>query len=97
MSSELKENQIDKEPVEEKVEVTAAAVDTEEFASEAEETKEIDTRDFELRINDEELARKKKLQEIWDKITTVLLIFLMASPFLILLYIFLSFIFIAGF
>ena len=51
----------------------------------------VDTRDFELRISDEELARKKKIKEIWDKITTGLLIFLMASPILILAYIFIWF------
>ena len=36
--------------------------------------------------------RKKKLLNIWDHFTTGLLIFLMASPFLILLYIFLWFV-----
>ena len=37
--------------------------------------------------------KKKKLLAIWDKFTTGLLILLMASPVLILLYIFLSFAF----
>ena len=60
----------------------------------AEETPEVvDTRDFELRVSDEELERRKKIAAIWDKITTGLLIFLMASPVLILAYIFLWFIF----
>lgn len=52
---------------------------------------EVDTRDFELRISDEERARKKRIREIWDKITTGLLIVLMASPILILAYIFIWF------
>lgn len=60
----------------------------------AEEAPEVvDTRDFELRVSDEELERRKKIAAIWDKITTGLLIFLMASPVLILAYIFLWFIF----
>jgi hypothetical protein len=37
-------------------------------------------------------AKKAKIKAIWDKITTGLLIFLMASPFLILLWIFMWFI-----
>ena len=37
----------------------------------------------------EEQAKKKKRLEIWDKITTGLFIVLLASPVLILLYIFL--------
>lgn len=36
----------------------------------------------------EEKARKAKIAAIWDKVTTGLLIFLMTSPFLILIYIF---------
>ena len=39
-------------------------------------------------LTDEELAKKKKWGEIWDKVTTGLLILLMASPLLILGYIF---------
>lgn len=42
-------------------------------------------------ISDEELAKKKKRAELWDKISTGILIFLMASPFLILAYIFIWF------
>lgn len=57
----------------------------------AAENAAVDTRDFELRISDEERARKKKLAEIWDKFTTGLLIFLMSSPILILAYIFIWF------
>ena len=38
-----------------------------------------------------EKARKAKIAEVWDKITTGLLIALMASPLLILLYIFIWF------
>ena len=44
--------------------------------------------DYELQISDEELAKKKKRHEIFDKITTGLLIMLMATPVLILAYIF---------
>ncbi len=39
-------------------------------------------------ISDEELEKKKKWKKIWDKVTTGLLIVLMASPFFILAYIF---------
>ena len=39
-------------------------------------------------LTDEQLAKKKKRAAIWDKVTTGILIFLMASPFLILGYIF---------
>ena len=39
-------------------------------------------------LTDEELAKKKKVAAVWDKITTGILITLMASPFLILGYIF---------
>ena len=57
----------------------------------AAEVEVVDNRDFELRISDAERARKKKMKEIWDKITTGLLIVLMASPILILAYIFIWF------
>lgn len=40
----------------------------------------------------DEQARKKKIQAIWDKITTGLFIALLASPVAILLYIFLWFV-----
>ena len=40
----------------------------------------------------EEQAKKKRVKEIWDKITTGLFIFILSSPVLILLYIFLWFI-----
>jgi hypothetical protein len=40
----------------------------------------------------EEQAKKRKIREIWDKVTTGLFIALLASPLLILLYIFLWFI-----
>ena len=40
----------------------------------------------------EEQARKKRIHAIWDKITTGLFIALLASPFIILLYIFLWFV-----
>ena len=57
----------------------------------AAENTAVDTRDFELRVSDEERAKKKKIAEIWDKFTTGLLIFLMSSPILILAYIFIWF------
>ena len=44
-------------------------------------------------LTDEQLAKKKKWNAIWDKVTTALLIALMASPLLILGYIFMWFIF----
>ena len=47
--------------------------------------------DYELQVSDEELAKKKKFKEIFDKVTTGLLIALMATPILILLYIFIWF------
>ena len=40
----------------------------------------------------DEQAKKKKRLEIWDKVTTGLFIALLASPVLILLYIFLWFV-----
>jgi hypothetical protein len=40
----------------------------------------------------EEQARKKRIREIWDKVTTGLFIALLASPIAILLYIFLWFV-----
>ena len=40
----------------------------------------------------EEQAKKKRVKEIWDKVTTGLFIALLASPVLILLYIFLWFV-----
>jgi hypothetical protein len=43
-------------------------------------------------LEEEKLRKKKKMLAIWDKVTTGLLIALMASPILILLYIFLWFI-----
>lgn len=95
MSSELKEmntaeevavNETAKEP---EVEVENVSVpDLEEVSAEVDTT---DTRDFELRMSDAERAKKKKRQEIWDKITTGLLIALMASPVFILAYIFIWF------
>lgn len=39
-------------------------------------------------LTDEQIAKKKKWQAIWDKVTTGILIFLLASPALILGYIF---------
>ena len=40
----------------------------------------------------EEQAKKKRIREIWDKVTTGLFIALLASPLAILLYIFLWFV-----
>ena len=39
----------------------------------------------------EEQAKKRRVKQIWDKVTTGLFIALLASPFAILLYIFLWF------
>ena len=44
-------------------------------------------------LTDEQIEKKRKWSAFWDKITTALLIFLMASPILILGYIFTWFIF----
>ena len=43
-------------------------------------------------LTDEELEKKRKRHAIWDKVTTGILIALMASPIAILAYIFLWFI-----
>ncbi len=53
----------------------------------------MDENKVELEMTEEEIkkAKKAKLLAVWDKITTGLLIFLMASPFLILAYIFIWF------
>ena len=68
-------------------EVPADEVQTEEVVAE-----EIKTEAQLLReAEEEEKARKAKIAAIFDKITTGILIFLMASPFLILLYIFIWF------
>ncbi len=42
-------------------------------------------------LTDEQLEKKRKWRAIWDKVTTGILIFLMASPLLILGYIFMWF------
>ncbi len=65
-----------------------AAPDLEEVTAEAPAA---DTQDFELRVSDAERAKRKRRKEIWDKITTGILIFLMSSPILILAYIFIWF------
>ena len=44
-----------------------------------------------IQLEEEKLAKKKKWRAIWDKVTTGILIFLMASPLLILGYIFMWF------
>jgi hypothetical protein len=44
-------------------------------------------------LTDEQLAKKKKWAAVFDKITTGILILLMASPVAILAYIFLWFVF----
>ena len=74
-------------------EINKIAPSEEDAAENVEAPEVVDTRDYELRISEEELAKKKRRLEIWDKITTGLLIFLMASPILILTYIFLWFVF----
>ena len=42
-------------------------------------------------LTDEELEKKRKWRDIWDKVTTGILIALMASPIAILAYIFIWF------
>ena len=85
MSSEIKE--INAEETEAKVEVAA------EQTEKSEEKKHVivGTGDYETMISEEELAKKKRRKEIWDKITPGILIFLMASPILILAYIIFAF------
>ena len=83
MSSEIKE--MNAEATEEKVEAKEIVKETEE------KHVIVGTGDYETQISDEELAKKKRRKEIWDKITTGILIFLMASPLLILAYIFIWF------
>ena len=82
MSSELTEMNVT-DTVEETVEANTPAVE--------ESAPAVDTRDYELRVSDEERAKKKKWAEIWDKFTTGLLIALMCTPVLILAYIFIWF------
>ena len=84
MSSEIKEINT------EETEVKAEAV-TEQTEKPAEKHIIVGTGDYETMISEEELAKKKRRKEIWDKITTGILIFLMASPVLILAYIFIWF------
>ena len=92
MSSEIKEMN-----AEETVETVEAVEEVNETVEEAvvapveEKHVIVGTGDFETRISDEELAKKKRRKEIWDKITTGILIFLMSSPILILAYIFIWF------
>ena len=56
-----------------------------------ERVEEVSEIDLDQNFIDEQ-AKKKKRLEIWDKITTGLFIALLASPVLILLYIFLWFV-----
>lgn len=58
----------------------------------SEEIKEVQPAKPELDEAEKKRLRKKKWLNIWDHITTGLLILLMASPILILTYIFLWFI-----
>ena len=53
----------------------------------------VSAREVDVPLTEEEIlkAKRKKRAAIWDKITTGILIFLMASPVLILGYIFLWF------
>ena len=76
-------------------EAEVKAEDTEAKAEEAEDQKEPQKEGGVMSgyVNtyipsDEELAKRKKIEAFWDKVTTGLLIFLMASPFLIIGYIF---------
>ena len=90
------EVQIDTDPTPE-VEAEAAvavaeAPEAEAEITDAEPVLEEKTEEQLLREAEEaEKARKAKIAAIWDKVTTGLLIALMASPLLILLYIFIWF------
>lgn len=68
--------------MEEKIEMTEEVVATETEAV-SEQTA----------VEEQDIEKKFDWKEFWDKVTTGLLIFLICSPFLILLYIFLWFIF----
>ena len=73
-------------------EAPEAEAETEAEAECAEPVLEEKTEEQLLREAEEaEKARKAKIAAIWDKVTTGLLIALMASPLLILLYIFIWF------
>ena len=80
MSSEIKE--INAEETEIKTEVV------EETTEQPAEEKHVivGTGDYETLISDEELAKKKRRKEIWDKITTGLLILVLSSPILIVVF-----------
>ena len=87
MDEMIKEGAIEGAEVTAVLETEAEA--TAEVAVEAVEEK---TEEQLLREAEEaEKARKAKIAQIWDKVTTGLLIALMASPLLILLYIFIWF------
>ena len=76
------------------VEVTAVeepASEEAEAVAEAEPIAEKTEEQLLREAEEEEKARKAKIRAIWDKVTTGLLIALMASPLLMLLYIFIWF------
>lgn len=68
--------------MEEKIEMTEEVVATEAEAA-----------PVQTAVEEQDVENKFNWKEFWDKVTTGLLIFLICSPFLILLYIFLWFIF----
>ena len=74
---------MDEQKIENLEEVAEVEVEAEEPKTEEQLLREAE---------DAERAKKAKIKAIWDKVTTGLLIFLMASPFLILLWIFMWFI-----
>ncbi len=74
---------MDEQKIENLEEVTEVALEVEEPKTEEQLLREAE---------EAEKAKKAKMKAIWDKVTTGLLIFLMASPILILLWIFMWFI-----
>lgn len=77
------EAEMDEQKIENLEEVTEVALEVEEPKTEEQLLREAE---------EAEKAKKAKMKAIWDKVTTGLLIFLMASPILILLWIFMWFI-----
>ncbi len=86
---------------EKNLELEEETVDTVEApAAEEPEAKVIEINEFgeevkEIIIDQEfadEQARKKKIREFWDKVTTGIFILLLSSPFLVILYIILWFV-----
>ena len=89
---ETMEEKIVSAEAEEIVEACEAALDAADSVEATEKTADEDSAYTEFEISGLTPAQRKR-REIFDKFTTGLLILLMASPFMILAYIFLWFIF----